>query len=79
MIDYEQLEGLSIDYNVIPVVKKLFSGSETPIGLYQKLAGARADTSAGGGGGGGEGEEAATEGGEGGEAGEAGEGGDRWL
>ena len=44
MIDYEQLEGLSIDYNVIPVVKKLFSGSETPTGLYQKLAGARADT-----------------------------------
>jgi anthranilate synthase component 1 len=44
VIDFEQLEKLSIDYNVIPVVKKLFSGSETPIGLYQKLAGARADT-----------------------------------
>ena len=44
MIDYEQLEKLSSDYNVIPVVKRLFSGSETPIGVYQKLAGARPDT-----------------------------------
>ena len=44
MIDFEQLEKLSNDYNVIPVVKRLFSGSETPIGVYQKLAGTRPDT-----------------------------------
>lgn len=44
MISLEQLEELSSDYNVIPVVKRLFSSSETPIGIYQKLAGSRADT-----------------------------------
>ena len=44
MISYQQLLELSSDYNVIPVVKRLFSGSETPIGLYQKLASKRPDT-----------------------------------
>ena len=44
MIGFEQLEELSSEYNVIPIVKRLFSGSETPIGIYQKLAGSRADT-----------------------------------
>lgn len=44
MIGFDELEELSTKYNVIPVVKKLFSGSETPIGVYQKLAGKRADT-----------------------------------
>jgi anthranilate synthase component 1 len=44
MIGFDELEELSTKYNVIPVVKKLFSGSETPIGVYQKLAGMRADT-----------------------------------
>ena len=31
-------------YNVIPIVKRLFSGTETPIGIYQKLAGTNPDT-----------------------------------
>ena len=44
MIGFEQLEELSSEYNVIPIVKRLFSGSETPIGIYQKLAASRADT-----------------------------------
>lgn len=30
--------------NVIPVIRRLFSGSETPVGLYQKLCGERANT-----------------------------------
>jgi anthranilate synthase component 1 len=44
VISFEKLEKLSSDYNAIPIVKRLFSGSETPIGIYQKLAGTRADT-----------------------------------
>ena len=44
MIGFDELGELSTKYNVIPVVKRLFSGSETPIGVYQKLAGLRADT-----------------------------------
>lgn len=30
--------------NVIPVIRRLFSGTETPLGLYQKLCGQRANT-----------------------------------
>lgn len=32
------------EINVIPVIRRLFSGSETPVGVYQKLCGQRANT-----------------------------------
>ena len=30
--------------NVIPVIRRLFSGTETPLGLYEKLCGTRPNT-----------------------------------
>ncbi|MDA2985758.1 MAG: anthranilate synthase component I, partial [Actinomycetota bacterium] len=44
MISLTEVEELADSYNVIPVVKRLFNGIETPIGLYQKLCGEREDT-----------------------------------
>ena len=44
MISLSEVEALATTYNVIPVVKRLFNGIETPIGLYQKLCGEREDT-----------------------------------
>ena len=44
MISFEEFEVLAAQYNVIPVTKRLFAGSETPIGIYQKLADTRPDT-----------------------------------
>jgi len=44
MMDLKEFLELSKNYNVIPVTKRLFAGSETPIGIYQKLAGSRPDT-----------------------------------
>ena len=44
MIRFSEVEALATSYNVIPVVKRLFNGIETPIGLYQKLCGEREDT-----------------------------------
>ena len=44
MIELAEVERLAAKYNVIPVVKRLFNGIETPIGLYQKLCGDRKDT-----------------------------------
>jgi len=35
------LEALAANYNVIPVVRRLFSGTETPLGIYQKIAESR--------------------------------------
>lgn len=32
------------DTNVIPVIRRLFSGTETPLGVYQKLCGSRPNT-----------------------------------
>ena len=32
------------EYNVIPVIRRLFSGSETPVGVYQKLCESRPNT-----------------------------------
>ena len=32
------------DFNVIPVIRRLFSGSETPVGVYQKLCESRPNT-----------------------------------
>ena len=36
-----ELEALASNYNVIPVVRRLFSGTETPLGIYQKIAESR--------------------------------------
>ena len=44
LIQLIEVEQLASQYNVIPVVKRLFNGIETPIGLYQKLCGERKDT-----------------------------------
>ena len=44
MLSLSEFLELSKTYNVIPIVKRLFSGTETPIGVYQKLAGREPDT-----------------------------------
>ncbi len=44
MLSLAEFLELSKSYNVIPVVKRLFSGTESPIGIYQKLAGREPDT-----------------------------------
>ncbi len=44
MISLEEFERLSKEYNVVPVMKRLFAGVDTPVGLYQKLCGKRPDT-----------------------------------
>ena len=38
MISLDQARELASTYNVIPLSKRLFSGTETPVGVYQKLA-----------------------------------------
>jgi len=38
MISLEQARTLSYKFNVIPVVKKLFSGVESPVSIYEKVA-----------------------------------------
>lgn len=37
MLSLEQVRELSNTYNVIPISKRLFAGTETPLGIYQKL------------------------------------------
>lgn len=44
MLSFEQVKELAKSHNVIPVSKKLFAGTETPMGIYQKLCGARPNT-----------------------------------
>jgi anthranilate synthase component I len=44
MLSFEQFSELAKNYNVIPVTKKLFSSTETPLGIYQKLCGQRPNT-----------------------------------
>lgn len=39
MISLEEAKALSEDYRVIPLVATLFSGSETPLSIFEKLAG----------------------------------------
>ncbi|MCF8528431.1 MAG: chorismate-binding protein [Aquiluna sp.] len=39
MLSFSEVEKLAERYNAIPVVKELFSGTETPLGVYQKLCG----------------------------------------
>jgi anthranilate synthase component 1 len=39
MISLEEAKNLSEQYRVIPLVRTLFSGSETPLSIFEKLAG----------------------------------------
>lgn len=39
MLSLLEVKELSKQYNVIPIVESLFSGSETPLGIFEKLAG----------------------------------------
>lgn len=44
MLSFQEVLDLSSHYNVIPVSKKLFAGTETPLGIYQKLCDQRPNT-----------------------------------
>lgn len=43
-MDFAEIKELAQNYNVIPVVRRLFSGTETPLGIYQKLCDQRPGT-----------------------------------
>ena len=44
MLSFQEVRDLSRQYNVIPVSKKLFAGTETPLGIYQKLCDQKPNT-----------------------------------
>lgn len=44
MISLLEAEELAKKYSVIPVIKVLFGGTESPLGIYQKLCGTRPNT-----------------------------------
>ena len=44
MLSLDDVKELAKTYNVIPVTKRLFSGTETPLGIYQKLCEKRPNT-----------------------------------
>ncbi|MEY5024025.1 MAG: hypothetical protein RL569_938 [Actinomycetota bacterium] len=44
MLSLDQVRELSQNYNVIPISKRLFAGTETPLGIYQKLCDQRPNT-----------------------------------
>jgi anthranilate synthase component 1 len=44
MLSLDQVRELAKSYNVIPISKRLFAGTETPLGIYQKLCDQRANT-----------------------------------
>lgn len=44
MISLQEVEKLAKSYNVVPVMKTLFAGTETPVGIYNKLCGNRPNT-----------------------------------
>jgi len=44
MLSFEQVKELAKSFNVIPISKKLFAGTETPMGIYQKLCDSRPNT-----------------------------------
>ena len=44
MLSFQEVRALSNQYNVIPVSKNLFAGTETPLGIYQKLCDQRPNT-----------------------------------
>ena len=44
MLSLDQVRDLAKTYNVIPISKRLFAGTETPLGIYQKLCDQSANT-----------------------------------
>lgn len=44
MLTLDQVRKLAKSYNVIPISKRLFAGTETPLGIYQKLCDKRPNT-----------------------------------
>ena len=40
----EQVKGLASNFRIIPIVETIFSGSETPLSVFEKLAGSRTGT-----------------------------------
>lgn len=44
MISAAEVRELARSFNVIPITKRLFSGTETPLGIYNKLCGSRPGT-----------------------------------
>ncbi|MEY3561988.1 MAG: hypothetical protein RL068_1140 [Actinomycetota bacterium] len=44
MFTLVEVQEMAKQYNVIPLTKRLFSGTETPLGIYQKLCGERPNT-----------------------------------
>lgn len=44
MISLETVEQLAESYNVVPITKRLFAGTETPVGIYHKLCGSNPNT-----------------------------------
>ncbi len=44
MLSLDQVRELAGTYNVIPISKRLFAGTETPLGIYQKLCDQRPNT-----------------------------------
>jgi len=44
VISFAEVNQLSESFNVIPITKTLFAGTETPVGLYLKLCGSRPNT-----------------------------------
>ena len=44
MLSVKEVIELAKTFNVIPITKRLFSGTETPVGIYNKLCGKRSGT-----------------------------------
>lgn len=44
MLSFNEVFELSNQYNVVPLTKRLFASTETPLGVYQKLCGTRPNT-----------------------------------
>ena len=44
MLSYSEVLELSGNYNVVPLTKRLFASTETPLGVYHKLCGTRPNT-----------------------------------
>ena len=44
MLTFAEVSELAKHYNVVPLVKRLFSGTETPLGIYSKLCEGRPNT-----------------------------------
>ena len=44
MLSLDQVRELAKDFNVIPISRRLFAGTETPLGIYQKLCDQKPNT-----------------------------------